>query len=698
MLLSRALRRVTVLVVVALCATLLAPAIALGVEVVRADAGEWFSIAVLGDGSLWGWGYNSQGQLGDGTLEKHLSPSRVDSGTDWAYASAGYRHVVAVKKDGSLWAWGFNKDGQLGIGHADPTFLPDHWHWRPSQVGSGTAWTQVATGRSHSVALDLNGSIWAWGANDAGQLGTGSTLPTSAPTLVSASPGPGLTWTRVWAEDDYSLALADNGTLWSWGRGTLSPTLIAFTGAFTGYFPGNDANWFTVAPTENYLAVTMADTGLWSWNNTGTLNVEPALCDYEVLDVAGINDPGNAIADTLTLRTDHSLWIYTDSAGTLRPVIKPDGSTAPKRYIIGNALNWQALSAGRNHFLISKSDGSLWGWGKNTFGQLGDGTDNDRISRSQLPSRIVLPTPIPDVRNMTQADAQSRIEEMGFKVGTVTQVATTGVEITRIISQTPAQETLVLPGGTVNIVVSAGPPIPVPNVAGLTETVARATIGAAGLQVGAVTQTYSSIVPEGSVISQSPVAESPVIVNSKVNLVISKGRQPHTIPIVAGKTEAQARSAIQAAGLVVGGVTKEYSTGYKAGLATRTNPAAGTTAYEGDAIQLYISLGKPKATVSNPIAPTTMYTTRYATVWGTLKPAHTVGSYPIRIYKYRYVSGKWVSYGTVSARASAYSGYTKYSVSMRLPYTGKWRLRAYHPEDSQHAATWSSGYDYVTVK
>ena len=104
------------------------------------------------------------------------------------------------------------------------------------------------------------------------------------------------------------------------------------------------------------------------------------------------------------------------------------------------------------------------------------------------------------------------------------------------------------------------------------------------------------------------------------------------------------------------------------------------------------------ASMGNPIAPSTMRKGRSATVYGYLKPRHTSGTYPVRIYKWRYVSGKWKSYGYFSAKAYNYSDYTKYSRSVSLPYTGKWKLRAYHPADSQHAATWSSGYDYVTVK
>lgn len=106
-----------------------------------------------------------------------------------------------------------------------------------------------------------------------------------------------------------------------------------------------------------------------------------------------------------------------------------------------------------------------------------------------------------------------------------------------------------------------------------------------------------------------------------------------------------------------------------------------------------------KSIVSNPTAPSTMYKGKYKTVYGYLEPKHTAGSYPVRIYKYKKVSGKWKSYGYVNAKASTVNdSKSKYARSLCLPSTGSWRLRAYAPADSRHAATWSTGYDYVTVK
>ncbi|HEY5549426.1 MAG TPA: S8 family serine peptidase [Coriobacteriia bacterium] len=102
--------------------------------------------------------------------------------------------------------------------------------------------------------------------------------------------------------------------------------------------------------------------------------------------------------------------------------------------------------------------------------------------------------------------------------------------------------------------------------------------------------------------------------------------------------------------------------------------------------------------VGTPVAPAKMSHSKYYAVYGYLKARRAAGTYPVRIYKWRYVSGRWKSYGYVNAKASDYYGYSRYARSIRLSLKGKWRVRAYAPADSGHVAAWSSGYDYVTVR
>jgi len=122
---------------------------------------------------------------------------------------------------------------------------------------------------------------------------------------------------------------------------------------------------------------------------------------------------------------------------------------------------------------------------------------------------------------------------------------------------------------------------------------------------------------------------------------------------------------------------------------------ASTDTYEGCVSSVIWVM--PRAKVSTPVAPKVMYHSSSRTVYGYLWPRHTTHS-PVRIYRWRLVSGHWRAYGYVTPAVHSYSSYSKYSLSMHLSHVGTWRLRAYAPADSGHAAAWSSGYDYVKVK
>jgi hypothetical protein len=145
--------------------------------------------------------------LGDGSTTRRLTPTRIGTGTGWvAVAGSGY-HSLALETEGSLWAWGQNVDGQLGDGTTTERHIP-------TRIGTGAGWVAVATGFAHSLALQADGSLWAWGCNDCGQLGDGSTADRDAPTRI----GTGTGWVAVAAGYEHSLALKAGGALWAWGE------------------------------------------------------------------------------------------------------------------------------------------------------------------------------------------------------------------------------------------------------------------------------------------------------------------------------------------------------------------------------------------------------------------------------------------------------------------------------------------------
>ncbi len=131
------------------------------------------SLVLKTDGSLWAWGGNINGEIGDGTKTDRYSQVKIGA-NDWKQASPGYNHTLAIKMDGSLWVWGANIVGQLGDGTTTEKITP-------FRIGTANNWRQVTGGYYYSLAIKTDGTLWAWGYNDKGQLGNGSDIELKKP-------------------------------------------------------------------------------------------------------------------------------------------------------------------------------------------------------------------------------------------------------------------------------------------------------------------------------------------------------------------------------------------------------------------------------------------------------------------------------------------------------------------------------------
>jgi alpha-tubulin suppressor-like RCC1 family protein len=208
-----------------------------------------FSVAIKTDGTLWSWGFRSYGRLGDnyGSFNTVNSPTQRGSLTDWHQVSAGDTHCAAIKTDGTLWAWGRNLFGAVGDDTTEDMSSP-------VQIGSLTNWAQVESGQNNSFAVKTDGTLWAWGVNSSGssgQLGLGDVANRSSPVQVGALTN----WAQVSGGTTTTSAVKTDGTLWAWGNDvlgdntTVSKSSPIQIGALT--------NWSKVETNSSTLAITV---------------------------------------------------------------------------------------------------------------------------------------------------------------------------------------------------------------------------------------------------------------------------------------------------------------------------------------------------------------------------------------------------------------------------------------------------------
>lgn len=174
-------------------------------------AGLYHTIAIKSNGSLWGWGDTGSGQVGSGSTGSSIaSPVALLAGNTFVKVAAGHSSSFAIKSDGTLWAWGTNGSGQIGLGTS--TSLR---YSTPVQVGSLTTWTEIKTAGSTVFGKQSNGTYWSWGYNSDGQLGIGSIASKSTPVQV-----PGTDWSLILPSWGFVLGLKNDGTLYAWGEGS----------------------------------------------------------------------------------------------------------------------------------------------------------------------------------------------------------------------------------------------------------------------------------------------------------------------------------------------------------------------------------------------------------------------------------------------------------------------------------------------
>jgi len=218
--------------------------------------------AIKTDGTLWAWGYNPLHNLGDGTATDRFSPIQIGTSNNWADLSKNgtstyTRH--AIKTDGTLWGWGLQNYGKIGDNSVTRRSTP-------VQIGANTTWKQVSNGYTLTTAIKTDGTLWTWGDNTHGQLGDNTRTSRSSPVQTISA---GNSWRQVAAGWNFAAAIKTDGTLWTWGLGSsgqLGNNGIASVSSPVQTVAGG-TNWKQVSTSELAVAAIKTDGTLWTWGD-----------------------------------------------------------------------------------------------------------------------------------------------------------------------------------------------------------------------------------------------------------------------------------------------------------------------------------------------------------------------------------------------------------------------------------------------
>jgi alpha-tubulin suppressor-like RCC1 family protein len=314
---------------------------------------------------LWTWGSGSNGRLGNAQTTTRSTPvTTFAGGTNWKQVSGGNQYTAAIKTDGTLWTWGFNNVGQLGNAQTTTRSTP------VTTFAGGTNWKQVSTGTQHTAAIKTDGTLWTWGFNNVGQLGNAQTTTRSTPVTTFAG---GNNWKQVSAGNSRTAAIKTDGTLWVWGygfNGILGNAQVTNRSTPVTTFAGG-TNWKQVSSRNFHTAAIKTDGTLWTWGygGQGRLgNAQTTNRSTPVTTFAGGTNwkqvsSGNN--QTAAIKTDGTLWTWGSGfSGKLGNGVTTGNISTPVTTFAGGT-NWKQVSSGTEHTAAIKTDGTLWTWGSN---------------------------------------------------------------------------------------------------------------------------------------------------------------------------------------------------------------------------------------------------------------------------------------------------------------------------------------------
>ncbi len=364
-----------------------------------------YSAAIKTDGTLWMWGSGSVGKLGvNDTTSRSTPVTTLLGGTNWKSIACGTNHAVALKTDGTLWSWGFNNKGVMGVNDTTQRNTP------VTTLLGGTNWKSISAGGDYTVALKTDGTLWSWGGNDFGQLGVNDITQRNTPVTTLLG---GTNWKSTACGNFHTVAIKTDGSLWTWGYnsygqlGNNRPRLLTttvltgtatagsnvfnttdtggisvsaiyssiYTSPPSGSFSGGPPVPIIISVDTN-VSITFGFMSNFSSNYSGTLTFEQLGSEHRSTPITTLLGGTNwksidcGYSHTVAIKTDGTLWTWGSNSYGHLGVNDTISRSTPVTTLLGG-INWKQVSSGFNHTASIKTDGTLWSWGNNYFGQLG---------------------------------------------------------------------------------------------------------------------------------------------------------------------------------------------------------------------------------------------------------------------------------------------------------------------------------------
>jgi alpha-tubulin suppressor-like RCC1 family protein len=339
------------------------------------------SLALKTNGTLWAWGRNNYGQLGLGNTTYRSSPAQIGANTDWIDISGGYEHSIAIKSDGTLWGWGFNHGDSASSSNRMVLGLPAGILSPILFAGSG--WTSVNTSYSGNVGVKTNGTLWSWGRNTFGELGLGDTDNRSSPVQI----GSATDWTIPISADQSGAGLK-SGKIYTWGRNSYGQLGLGnTTNRSSPVQVGTGTDWANIYAGNGWFVAKKTNSSIWSWglNATGTLAQGNTTNRSSPVQIGGDTDwqKIKTFRHALAIKSNGTLWAWGKNTNRESgiPTIFTNISSPVQ---VGSDTDWAEVSSGDNCSLAIRTNGTLWAWGQNTYGKLGNSSTTEQTSPIQI--------------------------------------------------------------------------------------------------------------------------------------------------------------------------------------------------------------------------------------------------------------------------------------------------------------------------